>query len=315
MKALSESCQLYEVRCQACGFVEPVTAAGMFEFLRKRRRIHAGSDATSEIIAELFLHFVPKSCCPKCRQLRLVAIPQKRAASRKTSPVVGASVAKTPTAKTMPPPKKTLLKKTTLRAAKTTAERCVAEKTPVEATERRTLVKSTTSKRDTGGSKRDTAAKSTTVKSVVVAGESKKTSVRKTTAGSISVAETVTEKAKKRVKITSARRTQKGSAAYDDGGDTAWKDIDPVLCEDCGQPIPPERLAIVPETTVCVQCKQMRERDGIRGRDSWVSSYDPQGGEEDFCPRCGAPMRLRTTTDDRITRYISVCSAGCRPRS
>ncbi|MFQ5612326.1 MAG: TraR/DksA C4-type zinc finger protein [Anaerolineae bacterium] len=33
------------------------------------------------------------------------------------------------------------------------------------------------------------------------------------------------------------------------------------VCERCGQPIPPERLEIFPETTLCVSCKQMVERE------------------------------------------------------
>jgi DnaK suppressor protein len=37
------------------------------------------------------------------------------------------------------------------------------------------------------------------------------------------------------------------------------------ICEVCGEPIPPERLEIVPETTLCVRCAQQQEaRAGIR---------------------------------------------------
>ncbi len=32
------------------------------------------------------------------------------------------------------------------------------------------------------------------------------------------------------------------------------------ICEECGQPIDPERLALLPETTLCVKCKQVREK-------------------------------------------------------
>jgi len=35
------------------------------------------------------------------------------------------------------------------------------------------------------------------------------------------------------------------------------------VCEMCGQPIPPERLQIMPETTLCVQCASKLEQ-GIR---------------------------------------------------
>ena len=37
-------------------------------------------------------------------------------------------------------------------------------------------------------------------------------------------------------------------------------------CEECGRPIPPERLLIVPETALCVRCQEMLERsDRMRG--------------------------------------------------
>ena len=37
-------------------------------------------------------------------------------------------------------------------------------------------------------------------------------------------------------------------------------------CEECGRPIPPERLLIVPETVLCVRCQEMLERsDRLRG--------------------------------------------------
>lgn len=32
------------------------------------------------------------------------------------------------------------------------------------------------------------------------------------------------------------------------------------ICEGCGKPIPPERLEIVPETRLCVECQRQRER-------------------------------------------------------
>lgn len=33
------------------------------------------------------------------------------------------------------------------------------------------------------------------------------------------------------------------------------------ICEDCGRPIPPERLAVRPEATRCVECQRRRERE------------------------------------------------------
>jgi DnaK suppressor protein len=32
------------------------------------------------------------------------------------------------------------------------------------------------------------------------------------------------------------------------------------ICEICGQPIDPERLELLPHTTLCVRCKQAQER-------------------------------------------------------
>jgi RNA polymerase-binding transcription factor DksA len=34
------------------------------------------------------------------------------------------------------------------------------------------------------------------------------------------------------------------------------------ICEDCGQPIEPERLKVLPDTTLCSKCKVERERTG-----------------------------------------------------
>jgi len=34
------------------------------------------------------------------------------------------------------------------------------------------------------------------------------------------------------------------------------------LCERCGQPIEPERLKVLPDTTLCIKCKIEMEREG-----------------------------------------------------
>jgi RNA polymerase-binding transcription factor DksA len=34
------------------------------------------------------------------------------------------------------------------------------------------------------------------------------------------------------------------------------------LCERCGRPIEPERLKVLPDTTLCVKCKVELEREG-----------------------------------------------------
>jgi DnaK suppressor protein len=36
------------------------------------------------------------------------------------------------------------------------------------------------------------------------------------------------------------------------------------ICERCGKPIDPDRLEVVPETTYCIKCKQIVERQGYR---------------------------------------------------
>jgi RNA polymerase-binding transcription factor DksA len=45
------------------------------------------------------------------------------------------------------------------------------------------------------------------------------------------------------------------------------------ICEMCGEPIAPERLKIMPETTVCVRCASKLE-EGIRRRQILVSGQD-----------------------------------------
>ena len=40
------------------------------------------------------------------------------------------------------------------------------------------------------------------------------------------------------------------------------------ICEHCGQPIPPERLMVLPEARLCVHCKSLEERLEHRGRNA-----------------------------------------------
>ncbi len=62
-------------------------------------------------------------------------------------------------------------------------------------------------------------------------------------------------------------------------------------CEQCGQRIPPERLELYPQATRCAQCEAApRERT-----------------EDDFCPRCGNILTMRTSGSG-LTRYRSYCS-------
>jgi len=78
-----------------------------------------------------------------------------------------------------------------------------------------------------------------------------------------------------------------------------WTWADEVCCERCGKIIPPERLAAVPGTTLCVQCQSALERG------------DP-GDAVDYCPRCGQIMTLKPVSTGGITRYERVCP-NCRP--
>ena len=56
------------------------------------------------------------------------------------------------------------------------------------------------------------------------------------------------------------------------------------LCEECGEPIPPARLMIVPEATLCVPCQRDRERS-VRHRSApntspvWDSAKEPEWEE------------------------------------
>jgi DnaK suppressor protein len=51
------------------------------------------------------------------------------------------------------------------------------------------------------------------------------------------------------------------------------------ICENCGQPIAPERLKIMPETTLCVRCAGKLE-EGIRRRQMLVT--DQEENEDTF---------------------------------
>jgi len=80
-----------------------------------------------------------------------------------------------------------------------------------------------------------------------------------------------------------------------------WTWADEVCCKHCGKIIPPERLAAVPGTMLCVQCQSALERG------------DP-GDTVEYCPRCGEIMTLKSVLTGGITRYEPTCP-NCRPRS
>jgi RNA polymerase-binding transcription factor DksA len=54
------------------------------------------------------------------------------------------------------------------------------------------------------------------------------------------------------------------------------------ICEKCGNPIPPERLEIMPETTLCVRCASEREQGIRRSQVVVLDQYEEYGnGEND----------------------------------
>jgi predicted RNA-binding Zn-ribbon protein involved in translation (DUF1610 family) len=79
--------------------------------------------------------------------------------------------------------------------------------------------------------------------------------------------------------------------AEDDWSDAAWGMAR--TCARCRQPIPPERLEVFPDATLCAKCQQ--SSDGA----------DPETPE--YCPRCGSIMTLRASTSGRVQRYTMYC--------
>jgi ssDNA-binding Zn-finger/Zn-ribbon topoisomerase 1 len=81
----------------------------------------------------------------------------------------------------------------------------------------------------------------------------------------------------------------------------SWTWTDEVCCEHCGKIIPTERLAAVPNTTLCVNCQSAIE-------------HGERQGDAEYCPRCGAVMVLKSlAVNNGITRPTLVCP-GCRYR-
>ena len=60
------------------------------------------------------------------------------------------------------------------------------------------------------------------------------------------------------------------------------------LCEACGEPIPLGRLEIMPNTRVCVQCKECDENIPDRG----VVFPSVPSGLAGYCPRCGVGIAV-----------------------
>jgi DNA-directed RNA polymerase subunit RPC12/RpoP len=89
------------------------------------------------------------------------------------------------------------------------------------------------------------------------------------------------------------------AAAEDDRAD--WPETR--RCEACGKPISWERLHAVPDSTLCAACQ--REEELGRGP-----------AEIEYCPKCGAPIKLRPNRAGGVTRYVPTCTGNppCRLR-
>jgi hypothetical protein len=78
------------------------------------------------------------------------------------------------------------------------------------------------------------------------------------------------------------------------GDESEWQAA--VLCEICRKPVPPERLAALPQTKRCVACQEIAEA----GREAEQS--------DEYCPQCGALVELRVSRGAGITRYKRFCT-------
>ncbi len=72
------------------------------------------------------------------------------------------------------------------------------------------------------------------------------------------------------------------------------------ICVRCRAPIPAERLEALPDVKICAVCQAKQEEHGT------------VAATEDFCTRCGAP--LKWAIKPGTSRYLLVCSqeANCR---
>jgi predicted RNA-binding Zn-ribbon protein involved in translation (DUF1610 family) len=81
----------------------------------------------------------------------------------------------------------------------------------------------------------------------------------------------------------------------------SWTWADEVCCEYCGKIIPAERLAAVPNATLCVNCQSVAERGELLN-------------DAKYCPRCGDAMTLKSIScGNGITRPTFICP-NCRHR-
>lgn len=74
-----------------------------------------------------------------------------------------------------------------------------------------------------------------------------------------------------------------------------------VLCENCRQPIDPERIDAIPHVKHCATCQRQAEAGMLTD-------------EPDYCPQCGGLVELRVSRSGGITRYKRFCTSNppCR---
>ncbi len=78
-----------------------------------------------------------------------------------------------------------------------------------------------------------------------------------------------------------------------DDFDDAWPSA--AVCRACGAVIPAERLEVFPDARLCARCQHGAE----------TAAAEPR----EFCPRCGAVMKMRSSGGSSITRYQMACDA------
>ena len=79
----------------------------------------------------------------------------------------------------------------------------------------------------------------------------------------------------------------------DDPG--TWDDTH--ICEACRKVIPPERMVLFPQSTLCASCQRIVE-----------SGQSPVA---EYCEKCGSILQIRATKTAGISRYTMFCPA-CR---
>jgi RNA polymerase-binding transcription factor DksA len=110
--------------------------------------------------------------------------------------------------------------------------------------------------------KRAAAVKKPAVKKASVRKAVKKTHPRASSKPAVKKAD--------RLKAVRLKAGKKGKTSHKPSGRSLKKKV---LCEFCGEEIPPERIEILPDTTTCVQCSQTKPYSeaqiiGLNGEDA-----------------------------------------------